>query len=70
MSERIFRNEPGIPPELAELLEKAKDHKMTPDEIREQRISFAYGNAAIENPNVTKDMVRKAADWLDWPVNP
>lgn len=27
----------------------------------EQRISFAYGNTAIENPSITKDMVREQA---------
>ena len=29
-------------------------------DMKEQAISFAYGNVAIENPAVTKDMVREA----------
>ena len=33
---------------------------MTPAEIREQRQSFAYGNAHIENAMVTREMVAKA----------
>lgn len=49
---------------LLELLKKAEHHKMTPEEIHEQRISFAFGNANIENPLVTREMVRKLADEL------
>ena len=39
---------------LAELLEKAKSVKMTPEQQEQQRRSFAYGNAKIENDRVTK----------------
>jgi hypothetical protein len=40
--------------------EAACSREMTGDEYREQRISFAYGNAAIDDPRVTKEMVREA----------
>jgi hypothetical protein len=39
------------------LIERAKRVVMTPVERSEQRISFAYGNANIENESITKDMV-------------
>jgi len=35
---------------------------MTPSQRREQEISFAYGNVAIENPEVTEEMVERAYD--------
>lgn len=50
-----------VRPELDALMEKARDHVMTPQERIEQSISFAYGNGAIENPNITREMVEKAA---------
>lgn len=37
---------------------------MTKAERRAQAISFAYGNAAIANPSITKEMVAKAYDEL------
>lgn len=52
-------------PELEAALEKARAHVMTPEERRAQRISFAYGNAALDNPSVTREMVEKAAEELD-----
>jgi hypothetical protein len=50
--------------ELERLLVAARQHVMTEEEYREQRISFAYGNLAIDNPEITKEMVREAADHL------
>ena len=47
-------------PNLEALLKAARNHKMTPEELREQRISFAFGNAAIDDPTVTKEQVREA----------
>lgn len=45
--------------DLATLLEKAKDIKMTEAEMKEQMISFVYGNVALSNPKVTREMVAK-----------
>ena len=56
----MFSELPEKNPVLDELLKKNKDHKMTPEEKRLQRISFAYGNAAIDDPNVTRKMVEEA----------
>lgn len=46
------------------LVQKAKRIKMTPEEREEQRRSFAYGNANIENSSVTRAVVNQAADEL------
>lgn len=42
---------------LSDLLEKAREIKMTPRQIQEQRVSFVYGNTNIENDRITKQMV-------------
>jgi len=47
--------------ELNLLIEKARHHKMTPKELEEQRRSFAYGNVALHNPNVKKELINKIA---------
>jgi hypothetical protein len=49
---------------LASLLEKAKKVEMTAAEKEEQRRSFAYGNANIENERVTKETVDIEAERL------
>lgn len=49
---------------LEELLEWAKTHKMTPEELEEQKISFAYGNVKLSNPDITKEIVRDVAKKL------
>ena len=48
--------------ELAALLEKAKRITMSPGEREEQRRSFAYGNANIENEAVTRDVIEEVAN--------
>lgn len=48
--------------EISILLEKAKRITMSPREREEQRRSFAYGNANIENEAVTKDVIEEVAD--------
>jgi len=47
--------------DLQYLIEKAKKITMTPDQIAEQRRSFAYGNTAFENPKITRQMVDEEA---------
>lgn len=46
---------------LEQIIEKAKKYRMTASEMEEQRQSFAYGNAKIENDRITKAMISKAA---------
>ena len=48
--------------ELTILLEKAKRITMSTADREEQRRSFAYGNANIENEAVTKDVIAEVAE--------
>ncbi len=50
--------------ELNGLLEASRRLVVTDDELREQRISFAYGNAPANAKNITKDSVRKASEHI------
>jgi hypothetical protein len=50
--------------ELAELIDKARSHQMTPAEVAEQRISFAYGNLALDKVGFTREIIVKAAEAL------
>ncbi len=47
--------------ELAYLIREARKATMSEAEITEQRMSFAYGNSAFENPMITKEMVQNEA---------
>lgn len=48
-------------PELQKLLEQSRRTPVTEEELREQRISFAFGNAPANAKSITKDSVRKAS---------
>ncbi|HEY5331368.1 MAG TPA: hypothetical protein VIJ79_15910 [Acidobacteriaceae bacterium] len=50
-------------PELLRLLEETRNVPVTEDQLREQRISFAYGNAMGSR---TKESVRLAARYLSF----
>ena len=56
----LFRRAPERP-ELEKLLEKARTTKVTDEQLMEQRVSFAYGNAP-EGSKITKDSARRAAN--------
>lgn len=45
--------------ELRELVERARVIRMSPEDQAAQRRSFAYGNAAFENPSITKVMIEE-----------
>ena len=47
--------------QLAYLLSEARKATMSDAEMTEQRMSFAYGNSAFENPMITKEMVENEA---------
>jgi len=51
--------------ELIKLLEMAKSVEMTREEKEEQRQSFAYGNANIENERITRETVQREAAQLE-----
>jgi hypothetical protein len=48
-------------PELKRLLEESRRSPVTEEELHEQRISFAFGNAPANAKNITKDSVRKTS---------
>jgi len=57
-----FVGEIKADPDLLKALEASRQHPVTEDELREQRISFAFGNAPADAENITKDSVRHAAE--------
>jgi hypothetical protein len=50
--------------ELQKLIEIAKSVTPTPEHREEQRRSFAYGNTAFENGDITREMVNEQAEKL------
>jgi hypothetical protein len=55
-----FHNVSAPDPELMRLLESARRRPVTEEELHEQRISFAYGNAPASGL-ITKESVRQAS---------
>jgi hypothetical protein len=51
-------------PELLKALEAARQRPVTEDDLREQRISFAFGNAPANAKGITKDSVRKTSEHI------
>lgn len=47
-----------VNPELHRVLEASRNKQATEEELQEQRISFAFGNAPASAENITKDSVR------------
>ncbi len=47
---------------LEALVAKARRIQMTDEQMREQRLSFVYGNTYIENDRITREMVAVADD--------
>jgi hypothetical protein len=46
--------------ELDKLLEEARQKPVTDEQLQEQRVSFAYGNAPVDS-GITKESVREAS---------
>lgn len=55
-----FLEVPQNDPELQRLLSATKDQDVSEEELREQRISFAFGNA-LNSDSITKESVRVAS---------
>ena len=55
-----------VNPELKRALEASRNTQATEDELEEQRISFAFGNAPANAKNITKDSVRQALSTSGW----
>ena len=47
---------------LSRLIELARSVKVSEDQREEQRRSFVFGNTAIENSRITREMVNRKAD--------
>jgi hypothetical protein len=58
-----FQNVTPPDPKLVRLLEETRNHRVTEEELREQRISFAFGNA-LESDLITKDSVRLTSEHI------
>ena len=56
-----FENVTAPDPELMRLLDASRSRLVTEEELREQRISFAFGNAPADSALITKDSVRLAS---------
>lgn len=56
-----FVDVPEVSPELLQNLKAAMDRGVSDDELREQRISFAFGNS-LNTASITKDSVRRASE--------
>jgi hypothetical protein len=55
-----FENIGAPDPDLMRLLDETRDGFVSEEELREQRISFAFGNA-LNSDLITKDSVRQAS---------
>lgn len=54
---------PELIARIRALFEQVRDlPPMTAAQMREQRISFVYGNLAMHNPAITREMVERAVD--------
>ena len=47
--------------ELLKLLQETRNDLVSDDQLREQRVSFAFGNA-LNSEAITKDSVRRASE--------
>lgn len=47
---------------LEKMLDGVRCTRMTPEEMEQQRRSFAFGNVSIANPMVTREVIDQAAD--------
>jgi hypothetical protein len=59
---KYFQSNLPVDPELEALLREARTRVISDEEFREQRISFAYGNAMSDS--ITKESVRRSAEHI------
>jgi hypothetical protein len=50
-----------MPERLNRLVDESRNRTMSEAEKEEQRLSFAFGNTAFENPLITREMVKREA---------
>ena len=56
-----FQSKLTVKPELKRLLEEARAKKVSESDLKEQRVSFAFGNAP-DSELITKDSVRHSSE--------
>ena len=62
MAVRKSLSHPAPPrPELERLLERARETGVSDEDLREQRVSFAFGNAPAGAERITKELARATA---------
>lgn len=60
-----FLHDVAPDPELARILENSKGAVVSEAELKEQRISFAYGNAPQSSENrITKESIKAASEHI------
>ncbi len=64
VARKSFLGKPPNDPELDKLLEQARSVHLTDEQLAEQRVSFAFGNAPTDASRITKDSVRSASKSL------
>ena len=52
----------GISPDLAAMLDQARHHAVTPDEIEAQRRSWVIGEAMLRDENLTREQAERLYD--------
>ena len=55
-------NQSSMTDELSKLVAEARGHHMTDEERAAQRVSFAYGNLAIDKPETSRELVQQMSD--------
>jgi hypothetical protein len=55
-----FQSSLTVPAELKKSLEEARSRSVSEEELREQRVSFAFGNAP-QSELITKETVRRSS---------
>jgi len=55
-----FQTDLTVKPELERLLEEARNKEVSDEDLKTQRVSFAFGNAPADS-RVTKDSVLRAS---------
>ena len=58
-----FLNVPAPDPDLVAMLDRTRDHVLTDNELREQRVSFAFGNA-LDLDRITRASVQQASQTI------
>lgn len=51
-------------PRLMELLKETEGDTVTEEVLKEQKVSFAFGNAPVDAQEITKDSIRLACENL------